>query len=106
VTAGAHATLEVSAALERVGAALEGLIEAREAWDLGSVDREGGRIEATLRAGLLPGVAHVVLELRSATAAQTEVTAHLVTAPLFAGGAARQGLSALLRALEEQLEGS
>ena len=104
MTAEAHTTVEVSAALEKAGASLERLMRSEKGWDLGSVDRERGYIEATCRAGLLPGVAHVVFELQSTPTSGTSVVARLVGTPLLGGRSSLRKVHALLSRLGEHLE--
>ena len=98
-----EASISLDAPLERVGAALEAALKAGKGWSLGAVDREGGTVEANLRAGWLPWSDQVRLVLESDEAGRTSLRGVLTPVPVGSRALRRARLGALLADLKTSL---
>ena len=77
--------------VERVGMCVEAVIGAHPSWALGEVDREGGRVEATVRLAAALSMGRVAVRLEPAPGA-TEVEITLAPGFAFAGPSKRRAM--------------
>ena len=94
----------LGAPLEQVGGGLERLLGGLPAWDVGLVERERGRIEATVYGGWLRGATLVTFNLTVMSDASTQLEV-VIGAGLWGRvtGGPRRAVSEVLQALRAQL---